>query len=52
MAEPQQELPEADSDVKSTDDLMTALQLSRDQVPVLNIDGVCVFLGHVSVIFR
>eukprot|EP00435_Cladocopium_sp_Y103_P068701 s45_g32.t1 len=30
-------------DVKTTDDLMTALQLSRDQVPVLNMDGVCVF---------
>ena len=50
MAEPQQEPSEAD--VKSTDDLMTALQLSRDQVPVLNIDGVCLFLGHVQVLFR
>ena len=27
---------------------MTALQLSRDQVPVLNMDGVCVLLGCVS----
>eukprot|EP00435_Cladocopium_sp_Y103_P067609 s45_g30.t1 len=32
-----------EADAKTTDDLMTALQLSRDQVPVLNIDGVCVF---------
>jgi hypothetical protein len=32
-------------DGKSTDELMTALRASRDQVPVLNVDGVCVFLG-------
>eukprot|EP00435_Cladocopium_sp_Y103_P071592 s45_g37.t3 len=44
LAEPRSEPPEAD--VKTTDhhdDLMTALQLSRDQVPVLSMDGVCVF---------
>ena len=34
--------------MKTTDDLMSALQLSRDQVPVLNMDGVCVLLGGVS----
>ena len=48
-AELRSDLPEADAaDVKTTDDLMTALQLSRDQVPVLNMDGVCVLLGCVS----
>eukprot|EP00435_Cladocopium_sp_Y103_P008235 s2348_g2.t1 len=30
-------------DSKSTDELMTALRASRDQVPALNMDGVCVF---------
>ena len=32
-------------DGKSTDELMEALRASRDQVPALNMDGVCVFLG-------
>jgi len=36
--------PEAlDVNGKSTDELMEALRASRDQVPVLNMDGVCVF---------
>lgn len=30
-------------DEKSTDDLLMALQASRDEVPALNIDGVCIF---------
>ena len=34
-----------DVDGKSTDELMEALRASRDQVPALNMDGVCVFLG-------
>eukprot|EP00435_Cladocopium_sp_Y103_P071279 s45_g37.t1 len=41
LAEPRLEPSEAD--VKATDDLMTALRLSRHQVPLLNMDGVCVF---------
>ena len=41
--------PEAsEADVKSTDELMEALQRSRDQVPVLNMHGVCVSLGQIS----
>ena len=31
-------------DVKATEDLMTALRASRDQVPALNVDGVCLCL--------
>jgi len=31
------------SDAKSTDELMMALQASRDEIPALNIDGVCLF---------
>eukprot|EP00435_Cladocopium_sp_Y103_P072602 s45_g40.t1 len=34
---------EPEPNVKTTDDLMTALQLSRNQVPALSMDGVCVF---------
>jgi len=32
-----------ETDVKATEDLMTALRASRDQVPALNVDGVCLF---------
>jgi len=32
-----------ETDVKATEDLMTALCASRDQVPALNVDGVCLF---------
>ena len=33
-----------DGNVKTNDDLMMALQASRDQVPALNFHGVCVLL--------
>ena len=33
-----------ETDVKATEDLMTALRASRDQVPALNVDGVCLCL--------
>eukprot|EP00438_Fugacium_kawagutii_P007649 Skav216802 [mRNA] locus=scaffold2110:74650:78114:- [translate_table: standard] len=36
---------DATAEQKSTDELLRALQASRDQVPALNIDGVCVLLG-------
>ena len=34
----------ADANVKTNDDLMMALQASRDQVPALNFHGACVLL--------
>eukprot|EP00438_Fugacium_kawagutii_P007650 Skav216803 [mRNA] locus=scaffold2110:93495:99509:- [translate_table: standard] len=34
---------DATAEHKSTDELLRVLQASRDQVPALNVDGVCVF---------